>query len=265
MKTDQLVTFEYVNHHGERSTRHVRPIRIFYGFNEWHLEPQWLLEAIDIDRDGQSRTFAIASIESTIQPYVMTDDRWHRGLDWMQTASGKAFFVMGPREDDIDIEDIAHGLAYSTRFNGHTQRPYSIAEHCVHVSHACDPVDAPEGLMHDAAEAYVGDIVRGVKRNLPDFAKIEKKVEEVIAKKFSLRYPWPDSVKRADVAVLAAERRYLMGKPPFPWRSLENVEPYDVRVGTMSPEMAKHAFLERFRELRGADPNLHAGQLRPRR
>ena len=53
---------------------------------------------------------------------------------WAQTFTGRQFFPLDPDPQDIDIVDIAHSLAMQCRYNGHTDRFYSVAEHCVHVS-----------------------------------------------------------------------------------------------------------------------------------
>src|SRR4051812_6540197 len=85
--------------------------------------------------------------------------------DWMQTISGKAFFPLDPRPADVDIQDIAHALAFQCRFGGHVKEFYSVAEHSVRVSLICAHEDAKWGLLHDATEAYLSDIVRPVKRD----------------------------------------------------------------------------------------------------
>src|SRR5579885_2784587 len=89
--------------------------------------------------------------------------------DWIQTYCGVAFYPLDPRPEEILIEDIAHALSMLCRFTGHVKRFYSVAQHCVYVSHRCDPKDALWGLLHDAAEAYLNDISRPVKslRELP--------------------------------------------------------------------------------------------------
>src|SRR5690242_11754504 len=91
--------------------------------------------------------------------------RQPRRGDWMQTYTGRRFWPLDPRVDDIDIGDIAHHLSLVCRFAGACREFYSVAQHCVGVSYVCDPKDALWGLLHDAAEAYVGDMVRPLKRS----------------------------------------------------------------------------------------------------
>src|ERR1700683_336889 len=77
---------------------------------------------------------------------------------WIVTFSGRRFYVLDPRPSDVRIEDIAHSLSLQCRFNGHVKNFYSVAQHSVLVSERCDPADALYGLLHDASEAYIGDM-----------------------------------------------------------------------------------------------------------
>lgn len=170
---------------------------------------------------------------------------------WMQTISGKQFWPLDPRPEDFDIEDIAHALSNVCRFGGHTKFFYTVAEHCVHVSKVCDPEHALEGLLHDATEAYIGDMVRPLKRSLPEYKVIENRIAEALARRFGLTYPWPHSVKKADEGVLMAEQRALLAPPPEPWTFEDHAPPLpsDVRIGGWSPDKARAGFICRFIEL----------------
>ena len=84
--------------------------------------------------------------------------------DWIQTFTGRAFYVLDPRPEDVDIEDIAHALSMQCRFAGHCREFYSVAQHSVTASWLVPPEDALWGLLHDAAEAYVVDLPRPIKR-----------------------------------------------------------------------------------------------------
>jgi hypothetical protein len=85
--------------------------------------------------------------------------------DWMQTFTGRAFYPLDPRPEDIDPVDIAHALSLICRYGGHSSRFYSVAEHCVLMSHAVAPEHALWALLHDATEAYLGDMIRPLKRS----------------------------------------------------------------------------------------------------
>jgi uncharacterized protein len=84
--------------------------------------------------------------------------------DWIQTYTGKQFWPLSPLPEDIVIEDIAHALSMQCRFGGHVRTFYSVAQHSVHVSLLVEPQYALWGLLHDAAEAYLVDLPRPIKK-----------------------------------------------------------------------------------------------------
>lgn len=169
--------------------------------------------------------------------------------DWFQTIEGRQFWPFDPRPGDFSINEIAHALSQICRFNGHTKSFLSVAEHSVWVSLECDPMDAIEGLMHDASEAYLGDMIRPLKIGMPEYMKVEQAVEAAIAQQFGFRFPYPESVKRADDAVLLAERRDLLADPPKPWTV--RVPAMERRVEGWGPITARTRFLDRFHVLSG--------------
>lgn len=132
----------------------------------------------------------------------------------MWTASGRQIDLIEILPSDIELWDIAASLSMQSRFLGHTAglkrkhaplhlRFYSVAQHCLQVSLRCPAECALEGLMHDAAEAYMGDITRPMKALLERVApgalkSIERQVEQAIALQFGLTYPWPAAVHAAD-------------------------------------------------------------------
>lgn len=177
----------------------------------------------------------------------MTRDRG----DWIQTFTGGVFYPASPHPDDVDIRDIAHGLSMQCRYNGQCFEFYSIAEHSVRVAHLVPDELRLLALLHDAAEAYIGDMVRPLKMMLPEFRNIEALVEQAIGQRFGVHLlDLPTAVKYADLQMLALERRDLMPAPPLPWRALENVEvPRLPRIEPMSPNRAKARFLEMFEVL----------------
>lgn len=168
--------------------------------------------------------------------------------DWMQTASGRAYWPLDPRASEVCIEDIAHSLSMQCRYAGHCQRFYSVAEHSILVSQLVPPEHALHGLLHDAAEAYLVDLPRPVKRHMPEYAEVEESNWLIIAKHFGIEPEMPATIKDADNAVLLAEQKVLMLPPPMPW-SVPG-EPADVVIHCLSPEQAGIAFMIRFNELR---------------
>jgi hypothetical protein len=116
------------------------------------------------------------------------------------TASGKIVNLFNPDPNTLWIKDIAHGLAHTCRWNGHTKSFYSVAEHCVRVADRLPKEKKLTGLLHDAEEAYFGDIISPIKNILPSDI-IEKIINfrEVIFKKYNVP-PIDDEVDAADKA-----------------------------------------------------------------
>lgn len=171
--------------------------------------------------------------------------------DWIQTYTGKQFFPLDPRPEDFAIEDIAHALSNTCRFAGHSLVFYSVAEHSVLVASLLTTEDALAGLMHDAAEAYIGDMPRPIKRGpgLEQYCKAEKEIERALAIRFNLSYPadgWSQEVKWADDLALAIEKKLIMADEPAPWGTLPDPTDYlHIPLG-ISPERAKLRFLETY-------------------
>lgn len=172
---------------------------------------------------------------------------------WMQTYTGRKFEPMTPTLDQFDIQDIAHALSMICRFGGHTKRFYSVAEHSVHVSHHCHPDDALAGLLHDAAEAYVGDLIRPIKHQVSmlPYRVAELNILDMILEREGLPPALPPSVTHADNAVLAAERDHpeIVGGAIAPWAELP--PPAPMEFGLYDPFWAKQHFLARYNELKG--------------
>jgi hypothetical protein len=183
-----------------------------------------------------------------------------RNGDWCQTFTGRAFWPLDPRPEDVCIEDIAHSLALQCRFMGHCSSFYSVAQHCYAVSEIVDPRFALHGLLHDATEAYVGDMPRPLKGQpeMAAYKAAERKIAEVIALAFGLT--WTDearaAVKLADLTMLSTEARALMvWPPPRDWNAMpEPVTDGDIILRTRypwDPWHAEQAFFVRVEELAG--------------
>lgn len=174
----------------------------------------------------------------------MTRDPKH----WIVTASGKRFWPLAAEPEDVCIEDIAHALANVCRFAGHCSVFYSVAQHSIHVSHLVPAEDALAGLLHDATEAYIGDMCRPLKALMPEYQEAEQRLWNVIADRFGLNRVMPLMVKAADDIALATERRDLVVKPfNHEWSFIpKGIAPDDVRIVPIQPGLAREAFLARF-------------------
>ena len=171
---------------------------------------------------------------------------------FISTFLGNRFYPQNPRVEDIDIEDIAHGLAYTCRFNGQTTAFYSVAQHSLMVADLVADELKLEALMHDAAEAYLGDVVKPLKALLPEYSVIEAHVSNIIAAAFNLGDCCHPAIKRADLIALATEKRDLMPNSVEPWVYLAGIEELPIPLSPMSPQEAKLAFIKRFSELQSS-------------
>jgi len=168
-------------------------------------------------------------------------------MSWIQTYTGRRFHPLDPVADDLHVADIAHSLSLQCRFNGHCRVFYSVAEHSVRVADILPAHLERWGLLHDATEAYVGDLPRPLKQQLPLYRRSEDRLMEVVARRFGLAWPMPEAVRHADNRLLATEARDLMAPPPEPWNL--GVEPLDGRIVPWPAAEAERRFLERFGEL----------------
>jgi 5'-deoxynucleotidase YfbR-like HD superfamily hydrolase len=164
--------------------------------------------------------------------------------------SGEYFDFLDPAASRFTIEDIAHALAHICRFTGHVHTYYSVAQHSVHVSRIVPAWCALAGLLHDAAEAFVGDVSKPLKDLLPDYRIIETRVEQAVLDRFGLSLPLPLEIKEADITMLATEQRQLMTNGDT-WHHTHGRQPLDMKLPYMPPKIAKQAFLDRFAELGG--------------
>lgn len=157
-----------------------------------------------------------------------------RRSDWMQTYTGRQYWPLDPRPEDVTAIDIAHHLSMLCRYCGACQRFYSVAEHSVGVLHVGTREAKRRGmlsvnlqrhlLLHDAPEAYCHDLIRPIKRCIDGYAEIEGLNYDAICKRFRLRGLKPDEaalIKQADNAVLLAEQKYVMGPAPAKWQPVE--------------------------------------------
>ncbi len=169
------------------------------------------------------------------------------------TVSGNYFDFLDPERSEFGIEDIAHALSHICRFAGHPRAFYSVAQHSVLVSMIVRSEFALAGLLHDAAEAFLGDVARPLKNLLPDYRRLEAQITPIVLQRFGLPRDLPQAVKEADLILLATEQRDLMPAHDDEWALLRNVTPLEHRIRALPPQWAKQGFLARFRELAAAE------------
>jgi uncharacterized protein len=174
---------------------------------------------------------------------------------YLQTVSGRWVNPFDPDPDQLDAGDIARALANQCRFGGHSRVFYSVAQHSVIVSELVeqrggDAEDVFAALMHDASEAYLGDMPHPIKHRSPlgaAFKAAEDHLEAALRERFRIKADVPE-IKRADRALLATERRAFSAED-WHWPELEGVEPLELELTALAPEAAARAFAERYAEL----------------
>jgi uncharacterized protein len=174
---------------------------------------------------------------------------------YLQTVSGRWVNPIDPDPQQFDIEDIARALGNLCRFGGHCRVFYSVAQHSVIVSELVeqrggDVEDLFAALMHDASEAYLGDMPHPLKHRSAlgaVFKEAEDHLEAALREHFAIK-PGVPEIKRADRALLAAERRAFSAER-WAWPELEGVEPLDIELEALSPDESERAFMRRFAEL----------------
>lgn len=175
---------------------------------------------------------------------------------WIRTYSGIAFDLDDPRPEMVVIDDIAVALARLPRFLGHTFQPYNVAQHSLLVSNLC-PEFPLEALLHDAHEAYVGDLTRPLKRLLETYAPgvwkgLEGRIQAAIEKRFGLLHcASVGEIKFADDALLVTEARDLLPRGTEEWDAIP-AQPLVSRIEPLGEDAAREFFVAKFHELMAA-------------
>lgn len=145
---------------------------------------------------------------------------------WIRVRSGTRVYFQDPQPDEIHLGDITWALGCVPRFAGHSRETYSVAQHSVlayyvtrelldtwvpNAGHEHRTALLRTALLHDAPEAYLGDVVSPLKRLLVGYKEIENAWWSVMAAKWELMDPIPSFVKMVDVALLHAELAHLFG------------------------------------------------------
>ncbi len=187
---------------------------------------------------------------------------------WQRMLSGRRLDLLDPTPVDIEVSDIAHGLAFVARWNGQTMGdwPYSVAEHSLLVEQIfgrLDPAASADhrlaALLHDAPEYVIGDMISPVKAAIgPAYGQLDARLSAAVHRRFGLPAILPLALKRRikqadrisarleaiEIAGFdAAEATRIFGRPPAP----HIVD--GLRLILRPPAATRQAFLDRYAEL----------------
>jgi hypothetical protein len=156
--------------------------------------------------------------------------------------SGELVNLRALRPDQIEIDDIAHALSQQCRFVGHSPQYYSVAQHSVIVSTMVPAAFALAALLHDASEAYLGDVSHFLKHSpeLACYRAFEDEIQGTINERYGLPREIPEVVKLADRTLTDLEWRQFMLREPVTFA--EALVP-------QSSSWSRSSFLRRFRQL----------------
>lgn len=176
----------------------------------------------------------------------MSDLQARKG-DWMALASGRQFWPLDPRPEDIHAEDIAHHLGMICRYGGATKFHFPVAQHAVLICRwlryvGADPMTQAWGLHHDDPEAFIGDVIRPIKPDLAAYSPIEANLMAVIAQRFGLTGEMPALVKEADNRILRDEATLCLNPCVVDWT--KHLEPLGIDILWWSPAEAKAQYLK---------------------
>lgn len=184
---------------------------------------------------------------------------------WQRMLSGRRLDLLDPSPMDIEVEDIAHGLARVARWNGQTvgDNAFSVAQHSVvveeivaHLQPDIEPRWRLAALLHDAAEYVIGDMISPFKSALGlDYKLFEERLETAIHVRFGLPAKSPASVKtlikRADHACAYFEATQLAGFSAAEAVEFFGAPPpgYDLHIEPQTPSVAQARYIQRYHVL----------------
>lgn len=159
-------------------------------------------------------------------------------MTYYATFSGKTIDFECISINDICLEDIAHHLSRIQRFGGALPYgvSYSVADHSINVAkymmtQTNNNNDILYALMHDATEAYLGDIVTGLKQHMTSYKKMEKDLDTLICTKYNIDRKAKEKIKQIDTCIVLDEAKALMPNKYYLYKhQLRHVEPLGIEV-----------------------------------
>ena len=179
--------------------------------------------------------------------------------DWFKTATGNIVFITDPKISTVTVEDIARSLSRQCRYAGHLKddvETYVVAQHSIMVSWLVEqthPRLSYQALMHDAVEAYIQDLIRPLKLNMPGYMPLEDEWTRYVCSQFHIPCEHNSVIKQADRAIQFAERRDLtIGgiEPTNDPKAYELADMWPATIRPWSPSCSRSVFLETYHRLR---------------
>lgn len=186
---------------------------------------------------------------------TQTLDRFGCLNNTIKVAAGHYVDLVNPDPDSIEVRSIAAALSKVCRFGGHCPQFYSVAEHCIHATAlACSEGYTGDALvavfLHDAAEAYIGDMVKPLKLAMSQYGEAERRIEAAIQSAFGVDFAkWMDVIKRFDRAMLKAEKVTMWPEDTEKWAGFSEIEDRVVKFQFWEPSQAEIQFLAMARTL----------------
>lgn len=190
---------------------------------------------------------------------------------YFQTSSGHMVDLLSPAPEDIFITDIASHLSMLCRFSGATRAFYSVSQHSVMVARMVPLHAKAHALLHDAHEAFLGDITSPVKSALvflgdKSLAKLTAKIDRAIHAAFGLEYPAPREIQaviqHADQVALATEKRDLLEYAEW---NLPLPSPAKHRIRPLTWPLALDLFMKEYQNALEVTPSMVMAQERLRK
>lgn len=209
-----------------------------------------------------------ADVAQASEDRKLATDTAYRAVSFIETYTGRAFYPLRPRVEDVSIIDIAHHLSNQCRYSGATESFYSTAQHsCILADHVerqrkGTPLDCLEILMHDGAEAYLVDVPRPIKQFLPDYRKWDFAITMCIREWLGLKdRPLPTWQDEVDSRIIVDERAQIMSDSGLDWK--HDLVPLGVEITPWEPKKAEEQFLMRYatysRKVYGTHQYLRSG------
>ena len=176
----------------------------------------------------------------------------------IKVRAGHYVDLLDPDPSTLEIESIASSLSKICRYGGHCKYFYSVAEHCVMCCKLAREDEQSQDfiralLLHDASEAYLGDMVKPLKVALRDYQGVEANFEKIVSKAFNVDLlGHHQTIKKYDLELLKIEKESLFDDIQEEWDLLKGIQSRKLQLNYWSPHQAEYEFLKAWNNVRSA-------------